>query len=181
MEAGEKIVWLFDSAHTTADFSVRHMMISRVRGTFGKVTGRIEGSPEDWESANAKVEIEATSVYTREEDRDNHLRSADFLDVENHPKITFTTKKIEKVKGNGYKVLGDLTIRGTSKEVELDGEYEGTIKDPYGNQRVGFTVEGEINRQDFGLKWNSILETGGLLVGDQVDLIVHVEAVKQSS
>lgn len=177
----QKNVWVFDSAHTTAEFSARHMMISRVRGLFQKTEGKIYGSPDDWEHAEAEMSIDVSSVYTRDDQRDGHLKSPDFFDVENYPTINFVTTSIKTVGDGEYTVKGNLTIRGVTKEMELKGQFEGRIeKDPWGFERVGFSVEGKLNRQDFGLKWNTILETGGVMVGDIVNISVHVEATRQA-
>lgn len=175
-------VWVFDSSHTTAEFSARHMMISRVKGLFQKTEGKIYGTPDDWENAKAEVEIDVSSIYTRDEQRDGHLKSPDFFDAENHPTIRFETTGIKANGDDDYVVKGNLTIRGVTKEIELKGQFEGKVdKDPWGFERVGFSVEGKVNRQDFGLKWNTILETGGVMVGDMINISVHVEATKQAS
>src|SRR5579875_680756 len=171
--------WVFDKAHSSAEFSVRHMMISNVNGRFNEMEGTIYGSPDNLENAVAEVVIKAASVDTREPQRDNHLRSADFFFAEKYPEIGFRSKKIRKISEDEYKILGDLTIRGVTKEVELKGTFEGSLKDPYGHIRMGITVEGQIDREEWGLKWNSGLETGGIMVGNKVKITVHVEAIQQ--
>ena len=175
--------WNIDSSHSQVEFTVKHMMITKVRGRFADVEGAImldESSPEN---SSVKVEIDAASIDTREEDRDAHLRSGDFLDVEEHPKLTFESKRVEGIEleeGTGFKVIGDLTIRGTTKEVELDATFEGRGQDPWGNQRVAFSADTTIDRRDFGLTWNQALETGGVLVGHKVQIHLEAQAVADS-
>jgi len=172
--------WVVDASHTNVEFSVKHMMIATVRGRFGEVEGVIEGDPADLSSARFEATINAASIDTRQSDRDNHLRSADFFDVENHPKITFKSTRVEKTGENEYKVTGDLTIRGTTRPVTLDLTFEGRGKDPWGGERIALSATGKINRKDFGLTWNAALETGGVLVSDEVKLDLNVEAVLQA-
>jgi len=172
--------WVVDPTHTNVEFSVKHMMIATVRGRFGKVEGVIEGDPSDLTSARFEATIDTQSIDTRQEDRDNHLRSADFFDVANHPNITFKSTKVEKVGDNEYKVTGDLTIRGVTRPVTLDTTFEGRGKDPWGGERIALSATGKINRKDFGLTWNAALETGGVLVSDEVKIELNVEAVLQA-
>lgn len=172
--------WVVDPTHTNVEFSVKHMMIATVRGRFGKVEGVIEGDPGDLTSARFEATIDTQSIDTRQEDRDNHLRSADFFDVANHPNITFKSTKVEKVGDNEYKVTGDLTIRGVTRPVTLDTTFEGRGKDPWGGERIALSATGKINRKDFGLTWNAALETGGVLVSDEVKIELNVEAVLQA-
>ncbi len=172
--------WVVDPTHTNVEFSVKHMMIATVRGRFSEVEGVIEGDPSDLTTARFEATINTKSIDTRQEDRDNHLRSADFFDVENHPKITFKSTSVEKVGENQYKVTGDLTIRGVTRPVTLDTTFEGRGKDPWGGERIALTAKGAINRKDFGLTWNAALETGGVLVSDEVKLEINVEAVLQA-
>ncbi len=171
--------WISDKAHTEIDFSVRHMMISTVRGGFNDFEIKVNGSPEDPENMSGYVEIKTVSVDTRDEQRNNHLRSPDFFDSQKFPSMVFRSTKITRKGEDKYKIVGDLTIRDVTKPVELEGELEGTIKDPYGKERMGFTVTGTINRKDFGLQWNFILETGGVMVGDKVNITIHAEVVAQ--
>ena len=171
--------WIFDQSHSSAEFSVRHMMISNVNGRFDHMEGFIIGNPETLHLAKAEVIIKTASVNTRDEKRDGHLRSEDFFHSEKFPDLKFVSKRVEKLSGDSYNIYGDLTIRGVTKEVRLKGTLEGVIKDPYGKTRMGITVEGEINREEFGLKWNSVLETGGVMVGNRVKLTVHAEAVRE--
>lgn len=171
--------WIFDQSHSSAEFSVRHMMISNVTGRFDHIEGFVIGNPEALHLAKAEVSIKTESINTRDAKRDQHLRSEDFFHSEKFPELKFVSDKVEKVSGNSYSIFGKLTMRGVTKPVKLKGTFEGVIKDPYGKTRMGFTVEGEINREEFGLKYNSILETGGVMVGNIVKLSVHVEAVSQ--
>ncbi|MBX6377957.1 MAG: YceI family protein [Clostridia bacterium] len=178
--SGERSRWVIDPSHTTVEFAVRHMMIATVKGRFGGIEGVIEADPSDLSTASVTATIDAASVDTRDAKRDEHLRSADFFDVANHPKITFASRRVAPKGGNRYELLGDLTIRGVTREVSLDLTFDGQAKDPWGNERAAFTAEGSLNRKDFGLNWNALLETGGVLVGDQVKITVYVEAVRQA-
>lgn len=162
------------------EFSVKHMMISTVRGHFEDFDAEIKGDIDDISTMGAKVTIDASSINTANEDRDKHLRSDDLFSSEKHPHIVFQSKKAS-LNGDDVEILGDLTIRDVTKEVLLKGEYGGKIKDPYGNERFGLTASTTINRQDFGVKWNMILEGGGLMVGDKVTLNVALEAFAPTS
>lgn len=168
--------WNADTTHSAINFSVRHMVFAKVRGRFAKWSGTLDLDPADITKASVSVEIEAASVDTGVADRDNHLRSADFFNAVEFPRLTFVSKKVEKA-GSKYAVHGDLTIRGTTKPVVLDVSYDGTAKDPWGNQRVAFTASTSVNRFDYGLTWNQALETGGLLVGDKIDIEIELQAV----
>jgi polyisoprenoid-binding protein YceI len=174
--ASEK--WQFDDVHSSVNFSVRHMMVSRVRGRFDKWTGTLLFDPEKPGDSQVEVTIEAASINTQEPQRDDHLRSPDFLDVEKYPHITFKSTAFEPVGGNLFKVSGELTIHGVTRPVTLDVEFLGRSKDPWGGERIGFSATTTINRKDFGLEWNQLLETGGVLVGDEVRIEIEVEAVK---
>lgn len=169
--------WHIDNAHSMAEFSVKHMMVSTVRGRFESIEGTIDFNENNPEVGSVRAAIDAASINTGEEQRDQHLRSADFFDVENHPKLTFESKRIEPVNGH-WKVIGDLTIRGVTHEVAFDTRYEGQIKDAFGSQRAAFEAETEINREDFGLTWNAALETGGVIVGDKVRITLNIAAVQ---
>lgn len=173
--------WVVDPAHTLVQFSVRHMMISTVRGRFDRFEGHLDGDPSDLSSAKIEAVIDADSVNTGQADRDAHLRSPDFFDAENFPKITFESRRITPAGGNTYDVLGALTIRGVTRELPFRLTFEGAGKDPWGNERAGFSIEGTLNRKDFGLNWNAALEFGGVLVGDEVKITVEVEAIKQAA
>ena len=174
-------VWKLDPSHSVVEFSAKHMMITTVRGQFGTVEGQIVADEENPAQSSVEVEIDAAGIDTRAEQRDAHLRSADFLDVESFPKLTFRSKRIEggyRQPGDAFKVVGDLTIRGTTREVTLDAVYEGTGKDPWGGERVSFSADTKIDRRDFGLVWNVGLETGGVLVGHEIKIHLEAQAVK---
>jgi polyisoprenoid-binding protein YceI len=172
--------WQIDPAHSSAQFSVRHMAISTVRGAFSKVTGSVVFDDKDISKSTIDVAIDANSVDTRVPDRDNDLRSDKFFDVAHYPSITFKSKKVEQVAPGKLKVTGDLTIRGTTKEVVLDVEGPTVpMKDPWGNTRVAANATTKINRQDFGVKWNATLDNGGVVVGDDVSIVIDVELVKK--
>ncbi len=170
--------WTIDPAHTTVEFSVKHLMISTVRGHFGAVTGTIvldEGNPA---ASTATAEIDVTSIDTRQEQRDAHLRSPDFFDVEQFPSIKFQSTRVEALGGGRYNVHGSLTIRDVTREVVLETTDEGRGGDPWGGQRAGFSATTKIDRRDFGLGWNQALETGGVLVGNDIKISLEVQAVK---
>jgi len=172
--------WQIDPAHSSAQFSVRHMAISTVRGAFSKVTGSVVLDDKDVSKSTVEVTIDANSVDTRVPDRDNDLRSEKFFDVAHYPSITFKSKRVEQIAPGKLKVTGDLTIRGTTKEVVLDVEGPtAPMKDPWGNTRNAATATTKINRQDFGVKWNATLDNGGVVVGDDVSIIIDVELVKK--
>jgi len=172
--------WQIDPAHSSAQFSVRHMAISTVRGAFSKVSGTVALDDKDISKSTVDVSIDANSVDTRVPDRDNDLRSDKFFDAAHHPSITFKSKKVEQVAPGKLKVTGDLTIRGTTKEVVLDVEGPtAPMKDPWGNTRTAATATTKINRQDFGVKWNAALDNGGVVVGDDVSIVIDVELVKK--
>ncbi len=169
--------WVLDPTHSEILFKVKHLMITNVKGEFRKFTAEIDG--EDFTKAPVKVIIESSSVFTNNDDRDNHLKSGDFFDVENHKELTFESVSLKKVDDDEYKLKGMLTIKGISKEVTLDVEFGGTNKDPWGNEKAGFSLTGKINRKDWGLNWNTALESGGVLVSDEVKIQADVQFVKQ--
>jgi len=172
--------WNIDPAHSNAQFSVRHMMISNVKGEFSKVGGQVRFDPTQPGNLSAEASIDVSTINTREHDRDNHLKSPDFFNVEEHPTMTFKSKQAEKT-SDGLKITGDLTIHGVTREVTLDVEGPTPpMKDPWGNTRVGASATTKINRRDFGLTWNQALETGGILVGDEVKITVDVELIAQA-
>ncbi|MEZ4616444.1 MAG: YceI family protein [Caldilineaceae bacterium] len=173
------MAWQIDSAHSEVAFSVRHMMISTVRGRFNTVNGTVEFDEEMPGNSSVNVEIDAASIDTREQQRDDHLRSPDFLDVATYPTITFVSKRVEPVDANHGKITGDLTIHGVTQEVVLDTEYAGQAKSPWGSTSAGFSAKTKINRKDFGLGWNAALETGGVLVGEEIKIDIEMEIVKQ--
>ncbi|MFQ5435320.1 MAG: YceI family protein [Anaerolineae bacterium] len=172
--------WQIDPAHSRVSFWVRHMMIAKVRGRFDKFSGVIDFNESDPEASKVNIEIEAASINTREQQRDDHLRSPDFLDAANFPTLTFVSKRVEKTGEDTGKLIGDLTIRGISKEVTLDVEYAGQAKSPWGMTSAGFSASTSINRKDWELNWNQVLETGGFLVGDKINIDIEVEIVKQA-
>lgn len=176
----ERTVWTIDPAHTLVEFTVRHMMIARVKGRFAALKGTVELDESNATQSAVEVTIDASSIDTRQDDRDAHLRSADFLDVEDHPTIEFRSTRFEEAGGNQYRVVGDLTIRGVTREVVIDATEEGRAQDPWGNQRIGVSGETVIDRRDYGLTWNQALETGGVLVGTEVRISLEVELVKAS-
>lgn len=172
--------WELDPDHTGVHFKVRHLMVSSIRGEFEKVTGKVVYDEADVTKSTADVTIETASINTRVAKRDEHLRSPDFLDVSKYPAITFRSKRVEKGGNGTLKMTGDLTIRGKTKEVVLTVEGPTpTVKDPWGNRRVGGQATTKINRKDFGLVWNAALETGGVVVGDEVEITVDVEIYRK--
>jgi len=170
--------WAIDPAHSRIGFHVRHLMISNVHGRFEKWDGLLEFDPDQATQSRVHVKIDAASIDTRELQRDAHLRSGEFLDVDNHPTITFETTEIERHTLDDYEVAGNLTIRGITRRVLLDVSRSQVIVDHAGQQRVGFAVSGTISRKDFGLTWNFVLETGGVMVGDKVTIDAELEAVR---
>jgi polyisoprenoid-binding protein YceI len=170
--------WNIDTSHSGVHFTVRHMVISKVRGAFDRWQGVVDFDAQNPAASKVSVRIEAASIDTREEKRDAHLRSADFFDVEKYPELTFESTKVEKLDGDEYRVSGDLTIRGVTKPVVLEAEYLGGGKDPWGNERLGFSARTAINRKEFGLNWNQVLEAGGVLVGEKIEIALDVQAVK---
>ena len=174
--------WNLDPAHTSVQFSVRHLMVSNVRGEFGKVSGTVEGDEKDPTHANIQATIDTASIDTRNERRDTHLKSPDFFDVAKFPTMTFASKKVEQVGPGHFKVTGDLALHGVTREVSLDVHGPtGEIKDPWGNSRAGAEATATINRKDFGLTWNQALEAGGVAVGDEVTITIDVEVTKQKA
>ncbi len=172
------LTYAIDPAHSSVHFSVRHLMVSYVRGEFTKVSGTVNFDPEKPETSTIEATIDATSISTRDPQRDGHLKSPDFLDTEKFPAITFRSKTVEIV-SDGGKVTGDLTIHGVTREIVLDVEGPTPeIKDPWGKQRIGASATGKLSRKDFGLTWNVALETGGVMVGDEVKITLDVEVVR---
>jgi polyisoprenoid-binding protein YceI len=169
--------WTFDPSHSSIGFAVRHLMISKVRGTFDKWTGTFEYDEADPTRSQIDVRIDAASINTKEEKRDAHLRSPDFFDVASNPEIRFRSTLV-RADGDDYVVAGELTIRGITRAVELVVERLGSGRDPWGGERAGFSAKTSINRKDFGLTWNQALETGGVLVGEKIEINLDVEAVR---
>ena len=169
--------WNFDLSHSSLNFHVRHLMVSKVHGRFTKWDGMLAIDDADPAKSHVEVNIDAASVDSKEEKRDAHLKSADFFDVEKFPQLTFRSTKVKKT-DDGYAVTGDLTIHGVTKPVVLEMEGGEVVKDPWGGTRTGFSGKTSINRKDFGLHWNVALETGGILVGDKVEITLEIEAVR---
>lgn len=181
-ETGTGTVWAIDATHTLVEFSAKHMMITTVKGRFGDVKGEIRIDAENPAASSAQVEIAVASLDTRVEQRDAHLRSADFLDAETFPAITFRSTRVEgavDVPGGTFALVGDLTIRGVTREVTVEASYDGRGRDPWGGERVSFSGTTKIDRRDFGLTWNTALETGGVLVGNEIKISIEVQAVRQ--
>ncbi len=170
--------WAIDASHSEVGFAVKHLMISTVRGRFAGVTGTVTFADGDFSQATAEVTVDAASIDTREEKRDAHLRSADFFDVEKFPALTFKSRRVQAISGDTFQLVGDLTIKNISKEVVLDVEFAGAQKDPWGNQKSGFTATTRISRTAFDLTWNAALETGGVLVGDDIKISLDVQLLK---
>lgn len=180
MESTAKTKWVVDPTHSEILFKVKHLMITNVKGEFRKFNAEVFSNGNSFSDAEIKVNIDAASIFTNNDDRDAHLKSADFFDVENHKELTFSGTGLKKVDDETYKLTGLLTIKGISNEVSLDVEFGGINKDPWGNEKAGFSVSGKFNRKDWGLNWNAALETGGVLVSDEVRLNAEVQLVKQS-
>ena len=184
--------WVFEPGHTAAEFKARHMIVTEVRGMFKNVEGSLSFDPDNPQRSSAEVAIDASGIWTGEPERDAHLRSADFLDVESHPRITFRGDQVELIGDHDYVVSGDLTIRGTSKPVSLEVKYLGQWQTPWWEEengewvdrgpksRAGFVATTHINRHDFGVSWNDVIDKGGLVVGDTVNITIDAEAVWES-
>ena len=173
--------WNIDPVHSGINFSVRHMVVSKVRGHFTKYSGTLTIDDADLTRSVVEATIDAASIDTGTAQRDTHLRSPDFLDVERFPEIRFRGTRIDKVADDRYHLVGDLTIRDVTREVSLEVEYGGQAKDPWGNARIGFVAKATLDRKDFGLLWNQVLEAGGVLVGDRVDIELEVQAVRAAA
>jgi polyisoprenoid-binding protein YceI len=173
--------WQIDSAHSGIHFSVRHLVIAKVRGQFGRWSGALSVPEGDFSRATVDIVIDATSIDTGVADRDTHLQSADFFDTETFPEITFRGRQIEPTADDRFVVTGDLTMRGTTREVALDVESAGQTRDPWGNLRAVFSARTAVDRKQFGLTWNQALETGGVMVGDKIEIEIEIEAVRQEA
>lgn len=173
--------YTIDPSHTRLGFVARHAMVTKVRGNFNDFSGSGYLDPENPSDSNVAVTIQATSIDTRNEDRDNHLRSNDFFAMEQYPTLQFESTMVEQLDPDTFRVTGDLTIKAVTKSVAIDFDYEGAATDPFGNQRVGFEGSLVVNRKDFGLEWNAPLDTGGVLVSDKVTLEFEISAIKQHS
>jgi len=176
-QAAGATTYTVDVAHTSVGFSVKHMVISKVKGHFSEFEGSITYDENDPTKTSASGTIKVASIDTDNEKRDSHLRSKDFFDAENYPEITFESKRVEKRK-EGYVMIADITIRGVTKEIEIPFEVTGKVTDPMGNERIGFEARTKINRKDFGVAWNRALEGGGLIVANEVEIELNVEAMK---
>ncbi len=173
------MTWEIDPTHSEAMFSVKHAMISTVRGHFNVISGHLHIDEQNAANSWVDAQADTASINTRDERRDGHLRSPDFFDAQQYPTITFKSKRIEPLGGNEYRIIGDLTMHGVTKEVPFTAEYGGQGKDAYGKQRVGISVKGKINREDWGLTWNAALEAGGVLVSKEVTVEIDLSAVNQ--
>ncbi|MGZ8509779.1 MAG: YceI family protein [Chitinophagaceae bacterium] len=171
--------WTIDTAHSEIGFKIKHLVISTVSGKFTSFDGQLEGDPENLTKAKISFSADIDSINTGNEQRDGHLKSADFFDAANHPKLTFSSKSIEPKGGSDYKVTGDLTIRGTTKPIILNVEFGGIQNNLYGQTVAGFEITGKINRQDYGLTWSAVTEAGGVVVSDEVKIAIDAELVKQ--
>ena len=175
-------IWKLDPAHSSVEFAVKHMMMTTVRGRFKEVSASLSGDEQHPDGCCVEVQIQAASVDTSSPDRDTHLRSADFFDVDNYPQITFRSKRVEGVarsEGDEFKIIGDLVIRDTTMEVGLNCTFEGRGTDPWGQERAGFTLRADIDRRDWGLRWNQAIESGGILVAHRVKIEGEVQFVRQ--
>jgi len=176
--AAQTTTWNIDAAHSNIEFAVKHLMISTVRGRFTGVSGAVTINEQDWTQSSVTATIDVGTIETGQEQRDAHLRSADFFDVEQFPALTFVSKRIEGRGTDHFALVGDLTIHGVTREVRLDASEEGRGKDPWGGERLAFSAKAAIDRRDFGLLWNQALETGGLVVSNEVKISLEVQAVK---
>jgi len=172
--------WAIDKSHSKVGFSVTHMLIAEVDGIFKNFDGKIVTNGDSFENASVSLNVDINSIFTDNEKRDNHLKSDDFFNAEKYPEMTFVGKKFSKVDDKNYVLVGDLTIRDVTKEVKLDVVLNGQITDPWGNKRAGFKLTGEVNRFDYGLKWNTVMEAGGLVVSEAVTIKANIELIKQS-
>ncbi len=171
--------WTIDKTHSNIDFEVKHLMISKIRGHFRDFDATLIIDEEQPEQSRITAEIDVASIDTSVEDRDTHLRSDDFFGAEQFPKITFESTRVERGDGESFRLTGDLTIRDITREVVLEGEFEGRIQDPWGNDRAAFSAAAEISRKDFNMRWNQVLEAGGVAIGDNVKLRLYIEAVPE--
>ena len=180
---GSVTTWQVDPAHTHVEFAVKHLMIATVRGRFSDVTGTVIVPDGDFSRAQVEATVNVASLDTREPQRDAHLKSPDFFEVDKYPTMTFRSRRVEHVSrdSNQYRLIGEFTLHGVTKEVALDATFEGVAKDPYGNNRAWFSATGKLNRKDFGLGWNQLLETGGVVVGDEVKISIDSQVVAKSA
>lgn len=172
--------WIVDPTHSAIEFSVKHMMIAKVKGSFNTFEASILANPSDLTTAEIDFTVDVASIDTRNADRDNHLRSADFFDVEKNPTLTFKSTRIVKTDEDEYDVTGNVTLNGVTQEETFSISFEGQGKDPWGNEKAGFSGKGKVKRSDYGLTYNAALETGGVLIGDQITLTIEIEAAKEA-
>ena len=175
----KKTKWILDPTHSELGFKIKHLMITNVSGSFGNFSVEAEMQDEDFKTAEIEVLAELSSISTNNEQRDAHLRTADFFEAEKYPQLKFMSTKIEALSGEEYNLYGDLTIKDVTKPVKLKVEFGGAATDPWGNEKAGFVITGKINRNDWGISFNSTLETGGLLLGDEVRIFAETQLVKQ--
>lgn len=179
METLVKEKWVIDPSHTEIGFKIKHLMISNIKGKFNQYDASIYTTGDDFMGAEVDCWIDVASVDTNDAERDKHLRSADFFDVERFPQISFVKNTVESVDKDGsYELWGDLTIKGITKRIKIDVEFGGIVKDPWGNEKAVFTVNGKVNRKDWGLNWNAVLETGGILVGEEVRICCEIQLMR---
>jgi len=174
------MAWQIDTSHSQINFSVRHMMISKVRGSFENFSGTVNFDEENPTNTTVNIEVDLTGINTRDEQRDGHLKSPDFFDVENYPTMTFVSSRVEQIDEHNGRLYGQLTIKDVAKDVVLDVEYAGVAKSPWGTESAGFSASGSLNRKEWGLNWNQALETGGVLVGEKINIEIELELVKQA-
>ncbi len=176
-----KTTWVIDPSHSEIAFKVKHLMISNVKGQFSEFSGQILTDNDDFSTSDISFSINPASISTGVADRDGHLKSADFFDVDNFKEITFLSGKLTKAANDEFQLSGNLVIKGVSQPINLDVEFGGLMVDPWGNVKAGFTIDGKINRKDFGLTWNAALEAGGVLVGEEIKLSLEVQLLKQKA
>lgn len=173
--------WVLDASHSDVQFKVKHLMITTVTGSFKTFSATVDTQDDDITTAKVSFTADVTSISTNNDQRDAHLKNGDFFDVENHPQLTFTSNRLEKISGDDYKLYGTLTMRGVSKEITLNVEFGGIITDPWGNTRAGYTVTGKVNRTDFGVSFGAVSDTGAIMLGHDVSIIANVQFVAQAA
>ncbi|NGP89510.1 YceI family protein [Fodinibius halophilus] len=179
MSTATKKLWKIDPTHSEIQFKVKHLVISTVTGSFGSFEGSLEVDGEQLEGADIQFKADINSIDTNNEDRDEHLKSDDFFNAEEYPKLAFSSTAFEKKGSDTYRLIGDLTIRGNTKTVELEAVHGGTVQDPYGQTKAGFEITGTINRKEFGLEWDAVTEAGNIVVGEEIKLQLNVQIVEQ--
>lgn len=175
-----KATWVIDPTHSNIGFKVKHLMISTVSGEFTKYAGSVTTEGDSFSGASVEFSAEVDSITTQNEQRDGHLKSADFFDAANHPALTFKSTSFKKEDDDEFEMNGDLTLRGITRSVKLEVEFAGIVQDPYGNTKAGFSLKGKINRKDFGLTWSAVTEAGSIVVSDEIKLAMEVQLVKQA-